>query len=151
MRKISKRTAVVLGATGVALAAGVAYAAWTSSGSGSGEVKSGTSSSSTIAKLGDGSALYPGASTDITVTIDNPNDYPVVVNSISGGSSALLNTSCAAGSVYSDAVSNPAGTIAPHSSAPYTLHAHMIASPDDACKSQTFTLPLTAQLSSAAS
>ncbi|HKN56441.1 MAG TPA: LEA type 2 family protein [Amycolatopsis sp.] len=147
MRKISKRAAVVLGATGVIVVAGVAYAAWTSTGSGSGEVKSTTSLNSTIAKLGDGSLLYPGGGTDFTVTISNPNSYPVVVNSISAGSSDAVN-GCAAGTVTSAAVSNPSGTIAAGGSGTYTLHATMDHDAADACKSQTFSLPLTATLSS---
>jgi hypothetical protein len=148
MRKISKRTAVVLGAAGVVVVAGVAYAAWTSTGSGSGEVTSTTSANSTITKTSDGTALYPGGGTDFTVTISNPNSYPVVVNSISAGSSNLTAGGCAAGTVTSPAVSNPTGTIAAGGAGVYTLHATMSATATDECKSQTFTLPLTATLSS---
>ncbi|GAB3158146.1 hypothetical protein [Amycolatopsis sp. NPDC004378] len=148
MRKISKRSAVVLGATGALVVAGVAYAAWTSSGSGTGSVTSTTSVDSAISPATSGSALYPGASTDFTVTVSNPNDYPVVVTSISGGSSALVNGTCAAGTVTSDAATAPAGTIAAHGTGTYTLHAHMSGTADDACKSQTFSLPLTATLAS---
>jgi len=151
MRKISKRSAVVLGAAGVVLVAGVAYAAWSSNGTGSGSVTSTTSVDSVITAANSGSLLYPGGGTDFTVTITNPNDYPVVVNSISAGSSALVNGSCVAGTVTSNAVSAPTGTIAARSTGTYTLHAQMNANAADACKSQAFTLPLTATLSSAAS
>ena len=152
MRRISKRTAVVLGAAGTVLVAGVAYAAWTSTGSGTGSVASTTSVNSTIDPASGGSLLYPGGGTDFTVTVNNPNSYPVKVDSISTGSSVLINTSCAAGSVYSDALSPvPNAAIPAGGSASYTLHAHMIANPDNACKEQPFSLTLTAALSSAAS
>lgn len=148
MRKISKRSAVVLGAVGVIAVAGVAYAAWTSSGTGSGSVTATTSIDSTITAANSTSLLYPGGGTDFTVTIDNKNDYPVVVTSISAGSSGLVNGSCAAGTVTSAAVTAPTGTIAPHGTGTYTLHATMAKDAADACKSQTFTLPLTATLAS---
>lgn len=152
MRKISKRSAVVLGAAGVVAVAGVAYAAWSSSGSGSGSVTSTTSINSTISPANSGTALYPGGGTDFTVTVDNPNSYPVVVTSISAGSSGLVNGACAAGTVTSAAVTAPPNTtIAAHGTGTYTLHAQMAGNADDSCKSQTFTLPLTATLASNAS
>lgn len=147
MRKISKRTAVVLGAAGVVLVAGVAYAAWTSTGSGTGSVASTTSASSTISPAGGGALLYPGGGTDFTVTVNNPNDYPVKVDSISAGSSNTVN-GCAAGTVTSPAVAAPSGTIAAHGTGTYTLHATMSATATDECKSQPFVLPLTAAISS---
>ncbi|MEV6879856.1 hypothetical protein [Amycolatopsis sp. NPDC051128] len=146
MRKISKRSAVVLGAVGLTVVAGVAYAAWLSNGAGSGSVTSTTSIESTIGSASLGTPLYPGGGTDFTVTIDNPNSYPIVVNSISAGSSALVN-SCAAGTVTSAAVT-PLTSIAAGGTGTYTLHATMAATATDACKSQTFTLPLTATLAS---
>ncbi|MGW3958891.1 NDR1/HIN1-like protein [Amycolatopsis sp. NPDC005003] len=150
MRKISKRSAVVLGAAGVVVVAGVAYAAWTSTGAGTGSVSSTTSVNSVI-QPGTGGGLYPGGSTTFTVTIDNPNDYPVKVDSISAGkSNAIAETACAAETVTSDASPN-AGTIAAHGSTTFTLQAHMIANPDNSCQGKTFTLPLTAALSSNAS
>ncbi|OXM69158.1 hypothetical protein [Amycolatopsis vastitatis] len=147
MRKISKRSAVVLGAAGVVLVAGVAYAAWTSTGAGSGSVTSTTSANSVISPVSSDHALYPGNSTTFVVKVTNPNAYPVVVNSISAGSSDAVN-GCAAGTVTSPAVSNPAGTIAAGATANYTLTATMDHDASDACKSQTFSLPLTATLSS---
>lgn len=144
--RVTLVTGIAVGVIGV----GVAWAAWTSSGSGSGHVTSTTSIDSTISPDGAGVALYPSAVTSYTVTIDNPNDYPVTVDSISAGSSNAVN-GCAAGSVTSDAVANPAGGAIPaHGKHVYTITVRMIKDPSDACKNQTFTLPLTATLSSAA-
>ncbi|MGV9364839.1 hypothetical protein [Amycolatopsis sp. NPDC003731] len=150
MRKISKRSAIVLGAAGAVVVAGVAYAAWTSTGSGTGSVSSTTSVNSTITPAGSGNALYPGGGTDFTVTVDNPNSYPVVVTGISAGSSNAVN-GCAAGTVTSAVPADTTGTIAAGGSKTYTLHATMNANATDACKSQTFVLPLTATLASNAS
>ena len=161
MRKLTRRTSVVAAGLVATTGLGVAFAAWTSNGSGTGSAASTTSVDSTIAPvtLVAADLLYPGATKSTKVTVSNPNDYPVIVTGISAGSSNVVNTSCAAGSVITDAVSNAAGVtrsdvasavIAPQSSGTYTLTLRMANSPDDACKSQTFTLPLTATLESAA-
>jgi hypothetical protein len=147
MRRFGKRVTVLASALSVLLVASVAFAAWTSSGSGSGQAASTTSVNSTITPAADGDSLYPGAVKSYTVTINNPNDYPVIVTSISAGSSNEVN-GCAAGTVTSDAVTNPAGTIAAKGTATYTLVSRMAAGATDACKAQVFTLPLTATLSS---
>jgi hypothetical protein len=143
---------------GAALAGGYAFAAWTSSGSGTGQAKSTTSIDSVIAPGTSAADLYPGATGSVTVTVSNPNPYPVLVNSISSGSSALVNTSCTAGTVTTDARAtdatglfqsdNTTKTIAASGSGTYTLVTHMSGSAVDACKSQTFTLSLTGALSS---
>jgi hypothetical protein len=147
MRKISKRSAVVLGAAGAVIVAGVAYAAWTSTGSGAGSVTSTTSLNSVISSTGTGTALYPGGTTTFKVQVTNPNAYPVVVNGISAGSSDVIG-GCAAGTVTSAVPESTPGTIAAGGTREYTLTATMSSDPADACKGQTFTLPLTATLSS---
>lgn len=144
-----KRTAVIAAVAIVALGGGIAYAAWSSNGSGSGSVASTTSVNSTISPVNGASGLYPGVTVDFQVTIDNPNPYKVAVTSISAGASALTQSGCAGGTVTSAAVSNP-GTIDPNGTATYTLRATMNADAADSCKSQTFSLPLTATLVSAA-
>lgn len=151
MRKLTRRTTTVAAGLAAATTIGVAFAAWTSTGSGTGSAASTTSANSTIAPvtLVAADLLYPGATKSTQVTVSNPNAYPVVVTGISAGSSDAVN-GCAAGSVITDAVSNPAGTIAPGGTGTYTLTLRMTNNPSDACKSQTFSLPLTATLESAA-
>lgn len=154
-----KKAVAVMVVAGIAGAAGIAYAAWTSDATGSATGKSTTSIDSTIAPGTSASDLYPGATKSVTVTIDNPNDYPVVVNSISAGSSDVVNTTCVAGTVTSDErptdatglvqSDNTTKTIAGNGSGTYTLVTHMTATAVDACKAQTFTLSgMTATLSS---
>lgn len=159
-RRRMRKLLVVPLAAGVALATGVAFAAWTSDATGFGEARSTTSIDSTIAPGSSAPDLYPGAASTVTVTVDNPNDYPVVVTAISAGSSALVNTTCAAGTVTTDARTVDATgilqsngstkTIAANGTGTYTLTTRMAGSAVDACKSQTFSLVLTGSLVSVA-
>ncbi len=153
-----KKLLVIPFLAGAMFAVGIAFAAWTSNGSGTASPKSTTAIDSVIAPGTSAADLYPGASGTVTVTVSNPNPYPVIVNSISAGSSALVNTTCAAGTVTTDARPNDATglvqsdnstkNIAASGSGTYTLVTHMAATAVDACKLQTFTVSLTATLSS---
>src|SRR6059036_1827259 len=64
---------------------GVAIAAWTTGGSGSGQAQAGSATSMTISAGTPGSSLYPTASADVAATVSNPNPYKVHVSSISLG------------------------------------------------------------------
>ncbi len=145
-----KRTAVIAAVAVLAVGGGVAYAAWSSTGTGTGTVTANGSVNSSITGNG-GTGLYPGA-TDVTftVTINNPNPYPVKVTKIDAGSSEV-DGSCAVGTVTSAEVLSPAGVIAPTTGTlTYALKASMIANPDNSCQGKVFTLPLTATIESAA-
>jgi hypothetical protein len=159
-----KIAAVVAGVGVLAAAAGVAYAAWTSGATGSATAQSTTSIASVIAPGTSLPDLYPGAAKTVTVTISNPNDYPVVVNSISAGTSGATGagSACLAGTVTTDSRTldatgllqsdNTTKIIAGTASGTYTLGTHMAPTAVDACKSQTFTMSgMTATLTSAAS
>ena len=156
--RIKRKLLVCYFAGAGVFSAGIAYAAWSSTGTGTATAQATTSASSVIAAGTSAADLYPGAVKTVTVTISNPNPYPVLVNSISAGSSALVNSTCVAGTVTSDAKPTDAtgllqsnGTtkqIAATGSGTYTMTTHMAASAVDACKLQTFTLALTATLSS---
>ena len=144
------------------LGTGIAYAAWNSSGAGSGAAQSIDSVNSVISTDGSTADLYPGAKSSVTVKITNPNPYPVIVTSISAGSSNVLtgaDSDCVAGSVTSDAVADAAGidqvgeadaVIDGNGTGVYTLTTRMIPDPHDDCKTASFTLPLTALLESKA-
>ncbi|GAA4836345.1 LEA type 2 family protein [Actinomycetospora corticicola] len=144
-----KRLAVLGGVLLVLAGAGVAFAAYLSTGEGSGATTSSVAVNSTIASASKGTPLYPGSSTPYTVTINNPNPYPVKVVGIGASTSDKVGT-CPAGTVTSPAVANPTGTIAPGASGTYTLTATMVADPDNTCQGQTFSMPLRADLASAA-
>lgn len=171
MRKLTRRTSAVAGGLVALTGVGVAFAAWSSTGAGTGSAASTTSQNSVIAGVSPVPAdnLYPGAVKSAKVTISNPNAYPVEVTAISAGWSRVVNTTCAAGTVRTDsrgdgttALTQSDGSttsIPGGGSGTYTLTLKMADSPDDACKSQSFTLGLastpasdmTASLRSAAS
>lgn len=67
-----KRVLGTLSVIGVVAVAGVAYAYFTASGSGTGTATVGTSSALTLHGSTSGS-LYPGTSTTVTFTADNPS------------------------------------------------------------------------------
>lgn len=73
MRWITKKRAfVALGCTCALAVAGVAFAYFTSSGSGTGSAAVGSSSSVTLhATIS--SSLYPGSSSSVSFTVDNPS------------------------------------------------------------------------------
>lgn len=159
--RIKHKLLAVLGAGVIGLpVVGIAFAAWTSSGTGSATAQATTAVDSVIAAGASAANLYPGATNSVTVSITNPNPYPVVVNSISAGSSPVVNVLCTAGTVTSDARPTDATglvqadgstkTIDASGSGTYTLVTRMSTSAVDACKSQAFSLALTASLSSAA-
>ena len=159
--KSAKKLSIVVISAAAASAVGIAFAAWTSGGLGVGSAKATDSRDSVIAAGTFAADLYPGALKSVTVTVSNPNDYPVVVTQISDGASDAIGT-CAAGSVTAtglgSATSSAAlaqdGTtstvIAAGGSGVYRLQTRMIGDASDGCKNQTFSLPLTARVQSAA-
>lgn len=160
--KSAKKLSVLLVSVAAVSAAGVAFASWTSGGLGSASAQATTSKESVIGVAVSAADLYPGALKSVTVAVSNPNDYPVVVTQVSDGTSNVVNTTCAAGSVLSTGLGTATSStplaqdgttttvIAASGSGIYRLQTRMIGDAADACKSQTFTLPLTARVQSAA-
>ncbi len=94
--------------------------------------------------------LPPGKTTTFPLYINNPADYGVRVASISAGNSTATASGCPAGTVYSAPVEGPTGFIRPASIRAYDVSVTMEGTTDDRCKGQSFTLPLTVTLASAA-
>lgn len=80
MRKIQK-TAIVGGTVGVLLVGGIAYAAWTSSGSGTGPVTAGTAAGLTV-HVTAATDLKPSETKTMSITVDNGNTYAVNLDSL---------------------------------------------------------------------
>ena len=90
------RAVVILALVIAGSVIGVAIAAWTTGGSGSGQASAGTAASMTISAGTPSTNLYPTASADVAAVVSNPNPYKVHVSSVSlgavtvdGGHSAL--------------------------------------------------------------
>ena len=79
------RALVVLALVIAGSVIGVAIAAWTTGGSGSGQASAGTAASMTISAGTPSTNLYPTASADVAAVVSNPNPYKVHVSSVSLG------------------------------------------------------------------
>jgi hypothetical protein len=153
--KISRaRTALIVtaGLTGFAIVGGIAFAAWTSSGVGSGRAASGTAVQLTVNAATGTADLFPGTTQgDVYFTITNTNPYPVTFTSMTLGS-AITNT------VPGDATACPPtnvtatgatglSLVAPASSTSAMLSipnvVSMSSAAPDGCQTKTFEIPLT--------
>ena len=91
MKKYGKRITFAAIATGVVLAAAVAFAAWTATGSGTGSAQAGSAAGVEVTAGTPAGSLYPSGSADVAVTIHNPNAFPVHVSSIDLDTSGAQN------------------------------------------------------------
>lgn len=157
-RRWATRASVVVGALAVTLGAGVAFAAWSSNGSGTSSAKAGVAGGVTAGTATPSSTLlYPtgSASAPLAITINNPNPYPVKVSAISLGAQAqpasvsgANNASCTVTSAH---VSIAAGavnvtglslSIPASGSTTYTTTGNVVTmatDSDDGCQNATFT------------
>jgi hypothetical protein len=151
MQSTRKRRLIGGGVTVVVLiAAGLAYAAWTASGTGSGYAKAGAATALTTndvsaTTVGD---LYPGTSGNVKVSINNPNPYPVQVTSITNGTGSItatggIGTCTTTGVTFANqtglTINIPAnGTTA----ATLSNAASMSNASENGCQGATFTIPV---------
>lgn len=156
LRTSSRRRSVV--ATAVAgmmvVTGGAAWAAWRLSGSGSSTTTAATVLDLRLtARPRPNAPLYPGARTDLAVTVENRNPFPVVVTVVQAGpgpvtvDAAHRDAGCTTTGVSptrgASAVSWP---VPPKTSASFLLldAIQMTNASDSACQGGTFTVPLTA-------
>lgn len=118
---------------------------------GSGKDSSSTTINALITPQNASGPLKPGKTVQFTVLVPNDNDYGVQVSKIREGSSqATPGGGCAEGTVTSAEVDGPRGYIRPNGVRAYQVNATMAANTPQACVNQSFTLPLTVDLESAA-
>ena len=150
MRRTRTRVTVLGSAIMVILAANIAFAAWTASGTGSGTATSGAGQA--VSALGPASVtdlLYPTGSANVQLTISNPNPYKVSVTQIAqNGSTASDDENCVGTTVTM--ATQTTGWIVPAASGatPGTLAvtltdaATMSNAATDACQTANFTIPV---------
>jgi hypothetical protein len=103
MRRNIKRSAVV-GATVAGLfGAGVALAAWTNEGVGSGDVTAGQAKALTVS-VGTVDGLVPNGTANVPFTVKNLNDYDVKLENATLQSVTTSNAGCNATAVTGDPV-----------------------------------------------
>src|SRR4051812_7965260 len=150
------RAVVILALVIAGSVIGVAIAAWTTGGSGSGQASAGTAASMTISAGTPSSSLYPTASADVAATVSNPNPYKVHVSSISLGAVSVDagHSGCNLGSMT---VTSPqdnggsgwdvpakSGVVNGSLNVDLTSAISMSNAANDSCQGATFTVALTA-------
>lgn len=155
-----KRAAVVVTAGSLMLGGGVAWAAWTNTGTGAANAKATTATALVVTAGTPASTLYPeptGGYPNSTVgaiytTVANPNNYPVTVTTVSVGTVSITpqaGKTCAAGSVVATAASmtltTPVQLAANASATAVTIPSavKMIATAEDGCQGASFSAPVT--------
>jgi hypothetical protein len=130
---------------------GLVYAAWTTNGNGSGYAKAGSSQPLTTVDVSatTTATLYPGATGDVLLKVNNPNSYPVRVTDVTGNGAIAVDSAHAAGCVTTGVTFvNQTGKtidIAANSQTQVTLTgaAKMTNASDNGCQGATFTIPVT--------
>ena len=138
------------GITLVVLAAvGLAYAAWTSSGSGSGYAKAGTAQQLTTVDVSANTSatLYPGADGDVRIKVSNPNPYPVRVTDVTGNGAITADAGHAGCVTTGVSFTDQTGQtidVAANGEAETTLTnaASMSNASDNGCQGAVFTIPV---------
>lgn len=139
--------------TFAALIAGIAFAAWTATGTGSGYAKAKTAQTLSTQDVHPfaTATLYPGATGDVLISIVNPNDYNVTVASITGnGAITSLNAPCGVdlahptGVTFTDQTGLSDVVPAHSTGTQFTLTgaAHMDNTSDNSCQGATFVIPV---------
>ncbi len=155
MRKMTKRSAVVASAVAVAVVgAGAAWAAWSLTGTGDTTAAAGKAAQLEVKGVST-TPLVPGATSDVTVTVTNPNQFPVLVKSINFSDFKSNKEKCEGNNIEQvTSAKFPAGTtVAPGGSAPITYAGsiRMIGGAADACQEAKFSFKTAVSAESAAS
>jgi hypothetical protein len=145
-----RRNLIAVSMTLIAMTAvGFVYAAWTTSGSGSGYAKAGSSQvlSTVDVSASTGATLYPGVSGDVKLQISNPNPYAVRVTAVTGNGAITADAGhpgCTTTGVTFTNQSSLTIDIAANSSTTTTLTgaASMSNASLNACQGATFTIPV---------
>ena len=152
LRNMTKKQRIIAASTTVLVlgVVGLVYAAWTTTGSGSGYAKAGTAQELTTVDVSASTTatLYPGTDGDVLIRIKNPNPYPVEVSSITGDGTITPDSGHSGCTPTGVTFQNQTGlTIdvpANNGETETTLNnaAHMSNASVNACQGATFTIPV---------
>jgi len=145
MKHFTRRTTAAGVATLAILGTGIAFAAWTSTGTGQGTADARSAVNLNVT-VGNAAGLYPTGSNTATFTVTNPNPYAVklsgadaATNFVADGSHSACNVSSLSGAAQSLTDVIPAGG----TSASHTVTIAMDNTANDSCQGATFTFDLT--------
>jgi|tagenome__1003787_1003787.scaffolds.fasta_scaffold20932000_2 hypothetical protein len=155
MRKIPRRASAILGvsaAVALAVNGGVAWAYWNLSGRGSASAAGGTAVELQVSAVPQpDSPIYPGATTDIYVTVTNPNTFAIRVHAFKPGLGPVMADAAhaSAGCVHTGVsiVNRTYGVswyVAKKTSRVFGLPdgIRMTSDSDSACQGASFTVPI---------
>jgi hypothetical protein len=149
-RRASRKLVAALVLIVVLAVAGIAFAAWTITGSGTGYAKA---ASGTALTLGDATAftsadLYPGATGSVVLRVTNANPFPVRITTVSGNGAITSNAGAACNASTGVTFTNQTGLthdVAANTTATVTLSGavSMSNSSDNSCQGAVFSIPVT--------
>jgi hypothetical protein len=144
MRKTQK-IAIVGGTVGILFAGGVAYAAWTSTGTGTGAVGAGSAVTLGVSGAEVG-GLYPTGHVTQNVTVTNSNPYAVKLSDLTPDNATITSdhAACNADSVTAGTVLNTTVLAATTGSTSIPVTVSMDNTANDDCQGATFTISYTA-------
>lgn len=149
LKHTKRKLAFGLATAGIVAAGGIAWAAWSANGSGSGRAQSVTAVSITVTAVSGTADLYPGFTDgDVYFTLTNSNPYPVRFTAMSSGTvTSSDTTACPSANVTIDASASGLALDVAANSTSATLSiadvVNMAASAPDGCQGKSFTITLT--------
>jgi hypothetical protein len=140
-----------LSVVGVLALGGAAWAYFRSSGSGNGHGTTGTMSTVILNAVAGtpSAALYPGGTGDVSIEVNNPNDYAVTLVSVTGNGTITPDAGHAGCTTTGVTFANQTGlsTSIPASATNYQVHfsgaVSMSASSSSGCQGASFSIPVT--------
>jgi len=143
------RVLLFLTAAAMLTVVATAAAAWTVAGTGKGTAKAGSAASLVLsdASTFTTSALYPGATGDLTLRVRNPNPFPVRITTVSGNGAITSDKGTACDQSTGVSLSNRSGLaldVPAGATATLTVPAAvaMSAASADACQGAMFAVPV---------
>ena len=147
MKSVLKKVAVAGVGVGAVIGGTMAYALWSSTGTGSGNAKALSAQAITVTAATGAADLYPGFTQgDVFFTVTNTNPYAVTFTGMTAGTVVSGDpTNCPASNVT---VANPTISVAVAAGATNASKSiadvvTMVSGAPDGCQGVTFTIPLT--------
>lgn len=162
MKKSRRRLVTLAGSVAMLIVGSIVFAAWLVPGNGSGYAKAKQSQALTTSDVGATTTaqLYPGATGDVKVQINNPNAFPVTVTAVDGnGAISSNNAGCTdvggdvskkTGVTYSNQSLSSGNVVPANGSLTLTLSNAVSMSNEsvNACQGAIFSIPVTFTASS---
>lgn len=150
MKKTTTRIVAVAGSAALLTGVGVAYASWTTQGTGNGSATAATDVALQVAGT-TAAGLVPNTSRDITITVTNPNEYKVALSSLALDTAGITTavSGCSASSVTYTAPASlaavvPAKVGSTNGTQTFTGTISMSNAATDECKTALFNVALKA-------